>query len=114
MGNSRLSESAKSFIDDETNAIYVSAATAWEIAIKHQLGKLELPESPLQFVPSRMAIDGMEAINISLVHALETQSLPLLHKDPFDRILVAQARLEGMPIVTNDPMSSQYGVDVIW
>lgn len=114
MGDSRLSDTARSFIDNEANSIYVSSATAWEIAIKHQLGKLALPERPLDFVPSRIAVDGMESVPITLEHALETHNLPLLHKDPFDRILVAQSRIEQVAIVTNDPMIAQYGVEIIW
>jgi PIN domain nuclease of toxin-antitoxin system len=114
MGDPRLSATAIQFIKDESNTVFVSAATAWEIAIKYQLGKLELPESPDRFVPSRIVTNNMEPIAITVEHGLRTNGLPLLHKDPFDRILIAQSLVVPMPIITNDPMIAQYGVDVIW
>jgi PIN domain nuclease of toxin-antitoxin system len=110
----QLSEAVKYIISDGSNEIYLSAASAWEIAIKAARGKLTLPESPERYVISRLALHGFLALPIQLSHALAVYALPDHHRDPFDRLLVAQSRLEGMPILTSDPEICCYDVDTIW
>ena len=109
----RLGPEAASLIADRRNDVYLSAASSWEIAIKVRLGKLTLPEPPAQFVPSRMERDGIAALPISHPHALAVSSLPMHHRDPFDRMLIAQSRVEGIPIVTAGPEFGAYDVELI-
>ena len=92
---------------------YLSAASAWEIAIKHALGKLPLPLPPATYVPSRMRASGVEALAVTLDHALAVSDLPPHHRDPFDRVLVAQAQADGLTIVTVDEALSSYVVPLI-
>jgi PIN domain nuclease of toxin-antitoxin system len=96
-------------IAEPANNVYVSAASAWEIAIKRGLGKLAAPSD------FESAIDacGFRALPVTVAHALATERLPFHHRDPFDRLLVAQAQLEGAIVVTRDPVLSHYGVPVI-
>jgi PIN domain nuclease of toxin-antitoxin system len=98
----------------ESNEVYVSAATAWEIVIKHALGKLSLPVAPTEYVPQRIAALGHVTLPIEQRHALWVGGLPLHHKDPFDRILIAQAQIEGMHLVTADRLVAAYDVPIIW
>jgi PIN domain nuclease of toxin-antitoxin system len=98
-------------LGDPENELYLSAASAWEIAIKYSLGKLPLPEPPAQFVPSRLSRDGVIALPIEPAHALAVADLPQHHNDPFDRLLVVQARLEQMTLVSADTRFADYEVD---
>jgi PIN domain nuclease of toxin-antitoxin system len=111
---SRLNEKARSIIEDRSSAIYLSAASSWEISIKVSLGKLRLPEPPEVYVPKRMADQAIESLPIEHVHALRVGVLPQHHKDPFDRIIIAQAQIEDMPILTADKQITLYDVKVIW
>lgn len=110
----QLSTFCRQIIADAENTIYLSVASAWEIAIKVQLGKLALPELPEPYVTSRVALNGFQVLPIHLSHALYIYSLPLHHKDPFDRILVAQSQLENLPLLTTDPLIAQYSVQILW
>jgi PIN domain nuclease of toxin-antitoxin system len=100
-------------VEDESNALLVSAGSAWEIAIKHGLGRLQLPEPPARYVPERLRTIGAQPVAIEHAHALAVASLPPLHRDPFDRLLVAQSRALGAPIVTADPSVAQYEVETL-
>jgi PIN domain nuclease of toxin-antitoxin system len=91
-----------------------SAASSWEIAIKHALGRLKLPAPPDEYVPARIASSGVTPLPIQHAHALEAAALPLHHRDPFDRMLVAQARLEQVPILTVDTQLAPYDVEIRW
>jgi PIN domain nuclease of toxin-antitoxin system len=113
-GDDRLSTRAREFILDSSNEIVLSAASAWEIAIKAARGRLQLPLPPHQYVPERMAQDAFVALDIQLGHVLTAAALPAFHADPFDRVLVAQAQAEGIPIVTADDAFKHYAVDTIW
>jgi len=84
------------------------------LVLKTQTGKLRLPESPSVYVPTRMAHYAMEALPVTLAHVLASESLPFHHRDPFDRLLIAQATLEGIPIVTADPEFRRYKIKVAW
>ncbi len=100
-------------VENRRNTLMVSAASSWEIAIKHGLGRLELPEPPQRYVPSRIRAIGATPLPIDHSHALAVASLPRIHDDPFDRLLVAQAQLLGLPFMTADPIFEQYGVEVM-
>jgi PIN domain nuclease of toxin-antitoxin system len=94
--------------------LYLSAASSWEISIKSALGKLPLPEPPAQYVPKRMAAQGIRPLPITHTHALAVSDLPVHHSDPFDRLLIAQAQLEGMVLLTADSAFKPYGVEIVW
>jgi PIN domain nuclease of toxin-antitoxin system len=106
----RLSEAARRAIAETTNDILVSAASVWEMAIKRSLGKLTAPAELLDVV----AAQGFGWLPVRADHAGAVGSLPWQHRDPFDRLLVAQARVEGVPVVTSDPAFAAYGVGVLW
>ncbi|MBF0307797.1 MAG: type II toxin-antitoxin system VapC family toxin [Alphaproteobacteria bacterium] len=108
--DAKLPTSAKAAIADAASEVFVSAATAWEIAIKQAIGKLEFPVA--QF-PAILDQAGFTPLGIEVRHAVSAGALPPHHSDPFDRMLVAQAWHEGMTIVTVDPMIRLYGVAVL-
>lgn len=110
----RLSAVARATIEDGANDVFFSAASGWEIAIKSQIGKLRLPENLEQFVSEHVYRNNFTVLPIQLSHTLSVHSLPLLHRDPFDRILVAQSMIEKMPLLTVDPQISQYEAETIW
>ena len=97
-------------MEDQRNTAVVSAVVSWEIAIKNGLGRLPLPESPERYVPERLRAIGAESLPVEHTHALAVAKLPLLHRDPFDRLLVAQAGLLDLPILTADPRVDAYPV----
>jgi PIN domain nuclease of toxin-antitoxin system len=109
----RLSEAALALLRDGANLLYLSAASAWEIAVKHALGKLPLPEPPSRYVPDRLASSGVLPMAVETRHALHVANLPHHHRDPFDRLLVAQAQLEAMPVMTVDPQIRRYELEVL-
>jgi PIN domain nuclease of toxin-antitoxin system len=110
---SELSVAARAAIEDSSREVFVSAAVAWEIAIKYGLGKLELPHAPATYVPARIASLGFKPLAISVEHAVAVASLPAYHNDPFDRILVAQAQVEGLILITNDAAVRRYPVETL-
>lgn len=111
----RLSESARAQIADGNNTVLLSAASSWEIAIKYALGKLPLPEPPEDFVAKRLDRDAILGVPVEHVHALRVAALPAHHRDPFDRLLIAQAQVEGTPLMTVDAQFRLYdGIDLIW
>jgi PIN domain nuclease of toxin-antitoxin system len=114
MDEAALSSHARHLIEDGGAALYLSAASAWEISIKAALGKLRLTSDPDRFITEQMATNGIQPLPIQVSHALHTFSLPPHHRDPFDRMLVAQSRLEDLPIVTPDEQISRYGVQTVW
>lgn len=110
----RLSQEAREFIADGRNEIYFSAASAWEIAIKAGRGSLILPEPPGAYVAKRLSLHKMLALPVQVSHALHVFDLPELHKDPFDRLIVAQSMMEGLPVITGNEEIARYTVEVIW
>ena len=110
----RLSLEGRRILEDGENELLFSAASAYELTIKAQRGRLTLPEPPDSYVPSRLVANGLTSMPIELSHALRAGSLPPIHRDPFDRMLVAQAQIEGLPILTADPAISRYDVETIW
>jgi PIN domain nuclease of toxin-antitoxin system len=110
----RLNARARRWIAGRRNAIFFSAASAWEIAIKAALGKLRLPEPAETYVPSRVTSQGMVPLPVNQRHALHLETMPLHHRDPFDRMLIAQAQVETLAILTADPKFLPYEVEVLW
>lgn len=110
----RLSERAREIISDGENTLFFSAASAWEIAIKAKLGKLSVPGDFEAFITEQLIQNSITPLPVRLGHALRVYNLPVHHRDPFDRLLVAQAQVEKLPIVTGDPAIAQYPVEVIW
>jgi PIN domain nuclease of toxin-antitoxin system len=109
-----LNETAIAQILDETNDLWLSVASVWEIGIKVAIGKLPLPEPLNPYITSRMAQLGARSLEITIPHALQASSLPLHHRDPFDRMLIAQAQGEGMTLVSADSTFRQYDVSLLW
>ena len=109
-----LSSAARAIIQDPTNRKLVSLASCWEIAIKAGFGKLTLGEPSVSYFPNALARTGFDLLTISLAHATAVEALPLHHRDPFDRLLIAQAMVDAMPIVSADAAFDPYGVTRIW
>ena len=109
----RLPDDLLETLADPSSHRYLSAASAWEIAIKHAIGKLPLPEPPALYVPERMRLSRFEGLAITHAHALAVSALPPHHRDPFDRVLVAQARVEGLTLVTADAALEAYEVPML-
>jgi PIN domain nuclease of toxin-antitoxin system len=110
----RLSKAATAVLLDRNNECYLSVASAWEIGIKYAAGRLPLPQRPDIFVPMVRDASGIASLDIDEESALHAGRLPALHADPFDRMLVAQAIVHGMTILTPDPEIEQYAVRVLW
>lgn len=111
LDDQRLSPRARVAIASGERPVVVSAASLWEVAIKRSLGKLRAPAD----LSRRLAAFGqLELLPVSPLHAEAVGELPLHHRDPFDRMLVAQARAEGLSLVSADPVLAQYGVEIIW
>lgn len=105
-----LSARATETIANPDNRIYLSAVCTWEATIKSSLGKLSLPGGPREFVRQAVELDGFTPLAISPEHSVGIFDLPPLHKDPFDRLLIAQAIFERAVLITEDPLIRQYGV----
>lgn len=105
----RLGPEVRTTLRSEAEEIRVSAATAWEISIKRQLGKLRAPDD----LEEQLRVGGLQPLAITVGHALLAGQLPAHHSDPFDRMLIAQASLERLTIVTHDPRFAKYGVPVL-
>lgn len=112
--NSQLSPLAREIISNGENELFLSAASGWEMAIKAKLGKLQLPDDISSFIADQLAINNFTALPIQMKHALHVYTLPDYHRDPFDRLLIAQAQTEDLPILTADPQIARYPVKVIW
>jgi len=109
-----LSRKARSAIGSARNECFVSVASGWEIVIKVSLGKLRIDGALDRFLPEQLAANGFRALAIDLKHAARVATLPFHHRDPFDRLLVAQALEEDLAIVTADPVIAKYGVNRVW
>lgn len=109
----RLSETSRALVVSADNELLLSAASAWEIAIKYAIGKLRLPEAPGAYVLRLMTRTGVTPLPVHHRHALHVATLPPRHRDPFDRLLVAQAQLENLPLLTADRSFELYDVETI-
>jgi PIN domain nuclease of toxin-antitoxin system len=110
----KLRDDVRGMIEDWRNTIFLSAARSWEIAIKYSIGKLQLPEPPERFVSKRLSRDAISSLAIEHIHALHVSRLPYHHLDPFDRLIISQAQIEGIPILTVDHKLKPYDVELIW
>jgi PIN domain nuclease of toxin-antitoxin system len=113
-GGGKLSRKARSSIGSGRNECYVSVASAWEMAIKVSLGTLRIQGALERFLPEQLAANGFQALGIALEHAARVATLPFHHRDPFDRLLIAQALEKELRIVTADPVFAKYGVTRVW
>jgi PIN domain nuclease of toxin-antitoxin system len=109
----RLSAPARAAIEDGTNDLMISIVSAWEIALKQSLGKLDLPKPAGEWLPRVLQRTGIEVAELGLAAALRVRELPWLHRDPFDRLLIVHALQEGFTIVTHDDVFVRYGVAVL-
>jgi PIN domain nuclease of toxin-antitoxin system len=110
----RLNQAARETLSDPQHELYFSAASVWEIAIKASLGKLQFPESLRALIPRETARQGLRPLPVNHHHALVVYELPIHHGDPFDRLLVAQARTEGLTLITADRDLRNYQVPMVW
>ena len=114
MDEPRLSTRAREVLKDGAITLVLSVASVWEVMLKVQAGKLRLPDAPGRYLEDRANLFGMERLPIELRHVQQLEALPMHHRDPFDRLLIAQARVEGLPILTADPAFARFDVQVIW
>lgn len=110
----RLTSRARETIGSPESQVFVSAASVWEMVTKVRLGKLPIPEPIDTFVPAQLEANAFQPLAIAVRHALALDALPALHRDPFDRILIAQALAEDMPLVSGDRAIHSYPVSTIW
>jgi PIN domain nuclease of toxin-antitoxin system len=109
----QFSDSTRAQIAAEETNLVLSAASVWEIAIKYARGTLPLPQAPTEYVNERLKRTRTRPLPITHAHALRAGELPRHHRDPFDRLLVAQAQLEGLRLVTDDPHIRRYDVEIL-
>jgi PIN domain nuclease of toxin-antitoxin system len=113
-GDRRLSRRARAYIQDEDNAVLVSAASAWEIATKVRLGRLPGALEVAADLPGILMQQGFGSLAITVAHALRAGTLPGPLRDPFDRMLIAQAQAENLPLISNDTALDGYGIRRLW
>jgi PIN domain nuclease of toxin-antitoxin system len=110
----KLNRQGTAVLSSVSSEIYLSAASSWEIAIKFALGTIRLPSPPSQFIPDTLRILSIRSLEISHFHALAAGALPIHHRDPFDRMLIAQACSEEMVLLTTDKIFAQYDVETLF
>jgi PIN domain nuclease of toxin-antitoxin system len=113
-GDRRLSSPARALIEDGENQVFLSAVSMWEIVLKAKAGKLHVEGSVAKMLEEQMRQAGISPLAIYPAHVLRVAALPPIHKDPFDRLLVAQAQAENLALVSGDPEIRRYTVQVIW
>ncbi|MFB2875532.1 type II toxin-antitoxin system VapC family toxin [Floridanema aerugineum] len=109
-----LSQTALTLLQDRSNILLLSVISIWEMQIKLQLGKITLNRPLLEIIENQQKTNQIEVLSVNLAHVLVLDSLPIVHKDPFDRLLIAQANVENAALVSCDPIVAQYPVNVIW
>ncbi|NLT22888.1 MAG: type II toxin-antitoxin system VapC family toxin [Syntrophorhabdus sp.] len=110
----QLSSRVRDVMRNQTNELFLSVASAWEIAIKVNLGRLRLPDRPDRFIPGQLMKNAIEPLPVEMSHALHVSRLPAIHRDPFDRIIIAQSILEKMAVVTRDADIAKYKIKTFW
>ena len=113
-GSGRLSEKARKFMEDFDNELVLSVASLWEMAIKVSIGKLEMLEDFDQFIPEKLEENEIEILHIRLAHLSEMMKLPFHHRDPVDRLIIAQSVSENIQVIARDGIFKKYPVDIIW
>ena len=114
LDNPKLSKTAKNFIANPDNSIYLSAVSGWEMAIKWSIGKLTLPAQPDVFVKQQLEINNFSSLPIQMAHGLYVHELPVIHKDPFDRLLIAQSKIEDLLLISAGSFFKEYSVSLLW
>ena len=114
LDDQRISKEARSIIEDSKNKIYFSAASAWEIAIKTKLARLKIKGEFESFIIEQLSTNSFVPLSITISHSLYTEQLPQIHKDPFDRIIIAQSKLEDLPLISKDKKIRKYKLAMIW
>lgn len=110
----KLSPQVLSLCQDRQNTLFLSAASVWEMQIKLQMGKLKLTLPLAELIESQQQTNNLQILPVLLTHVLALEHLPAHHKDPFDRLLIAQANVEEVIVVSNDPMFPKYTDKVLW
>jgi len=112
--DNRLSPRARSTIKNNHNEIYFSAASAWEMSIKIRLGRLTIEEELEPFIVKQLAENNFSTLPITIFHSIYTSKLPDIHKDPFDRMIIAQSKVENMSLISKDKNIKKYKVPIVW
>jgi len=110
----QLSSRVRDVMRNPANELFLSVASAWEIAIKVNLGRLRPPDRPDRFIPGQLMKNAIEPLPVEMSHALYVSRLPAIHRDPFDRTIIAQSILEKMPVVTRDADIAKYKTKTLW
>ena len=113
-GSDRLSINAQNIIVDQNNDLFLSTVSLWEIAIKVSIGKLELLQSFDKLIPDQLHKNDIHTLSMELNHLSELIQLPFHHRDPFDRLIIAQSMTEAMPVISSDPAFKMYPIEIIW
>lgn len=113
-GSSQLNKRARAIIEESANDKFLSMANVWEMAIKISLGKLSIAQPFEQFIPHQLLINGFEMFDIKFDHVAKVIQLPFHHRDPFDRLLIAQSLVEQIPVVSADSVFDLYSVQRLW
>ncbi len=112
--DAQLSDTAREIMRDGINTLFLSAASTWEIAVKARLGRLKIPDQPERFISDQMFQNTIQSLPIQISHTLQVYHLPPHHQDPFDRLLIAQAKLEKLTLLSADRRMRKYDVEVVW
>ncbi|MFH1992440.1 MAG: type II toxin-antitoxin system VapC family toxin [Pseudomonadota bacterium] len=113
-GDKALSQTAADLYADPSNSVFLSSVSSWEISVKYALGRLVLPRSPAQYIPAQREAHGIESLALAEDAVLHLPKLPDYHRDPFDRMLICQAQIHSMVILTPDDLISRYPVRCTW
>ena len=114
LDDNRISTKAKSIIKDSKNLIYFSAASAWEMAIKTKLNRLRIKDDLESFIIEQLSTNSFVPLSITISHSTYTERLPQILKDPFDRLIIAQSKLENLPLISNDKKIRNYKITLVW
>lgn len=105
-----LSKKVQKIVEDENNMIFLSSVSGWEIIIKYQLGKLRLPDNPKEYILKQIEEYDIIVLDVKMEHSLYINELPDIHKDPFDRMLISQSRVENIPLISSDAKIRKYSM----
>lgn len=111
---SRFSKKVLKILSDEKNGLYLSLVSAWEIAIKYSLHKLDIQDDPSTWIPDSLPKMGLLPLEIKMDHVLKVSTLEYFHRDPFDRLLISQSLIENLPFISPDSKLKEYGIKIIW
>lgn len=112
-GDPKLSPAISAAVRDASNEVFLSSVSFWEISVKYRLGKLSLPQPPASFIPQQRQLHFIDSLPLDEAAVAQLDSLPLFHRDPFDRMLVCQAQAQGLTLASSDPLVRQYSVALL-